>query len=316
MRKNSHFSGQPLYGQVIKLLDKSKILQFSRENGGERYIKHFNCWIHLVVMLYAVIMRFDSLREITTSLLAETRKLAHLGINFKIGRSTLADANKRRPEAIFESIYRDLYATCRQGLSSDSRSGKTPKWMKHLQIIDSTTITLFSNLLFKGVGRHPKTGKKKGGIKVHTVIHANEGAPSDIKFTSAATNDSFMLKPSTLSKGDIMAMDRAYIDYEKFEQLTQRGVTYVTKMKKNLKYKILSDTMYQTPDGLMEVRIQNVEFIKQKKDGETIRHKSRIITHVDLRKRKLISLLTNDMESDPEEIIAIYRQRFIYMTKI
>ena len=137
--------------------------------------------------------------------------------------------------------------------------------MKRLQIIDSTTITLFSNLLFKGVGRHPKTGKKKGGIKVHTVIHADESVPSDIKFTSAATNDSFMLKPTTLSKGDIMAMDRAYIDYEKFEQLTQRGVTYVTKMKKNLKYTILSDSMYQTPDGLMEVRIQNVMFIKQKK---------------------------------------------------
>ena len=310
MSKSSHFSGQPLYGQVIKLLDKSKILQFSRENGGERYIKRFNGWIHLVVMLYAVIMRFDSLREITASLLAETRKLAHLGITFKIGRSTLADANRRRPETIFEAIYRDLYATYRQALSSDSRSGKTPKWMKRLQIIDSTTITLFSNLLFKGVGRHPKTGKKKGGIKVHTVIHANEGVPSDIKFTSAATNDSFMLKPTTLSKGDIMAMDRAYIDYEKFEQLTQRGVIYVTKMKKNLKYTILSDTMYQTPDGLMEVRIQNVEFVRQKKGGETIHHKSRIISYVDVKKRKLISLLTNDMESDPEEIVAIYRQRW------
>lgn len=58
----------------------------------------------MVVMLYAVIMRFDSLREITASLLAEARKLAHLGIFFKIGRSTLADANKRRPEAIFEAI--------------------------------------------------------------------------------------------------------------------------------------------------------------------------------------------------------------------
>lgn len=182
--------------------------------------------------------------------------------------------------------------------------------MKRLQIIDSTTITLFSNLLFKGVGRHPKTGKKKGGIKVHTVIHANEGVPSDIKFTSAATNDSFMLKPTTLSKGDIMAMDRAYIDYEKFEQLTQRGVIYVTKMKKNLKYSILSDTMYQTPEGVMEVRIQHVEFVKQLKDGEVIHHKSRIITYVDVKKRKLISLLTNDMDSDPNEIIAIYRRRW------
>jgi IS4 transposase len=119
-----------------------------------------------------------------------------------------------------------------------------------------------------------------------------------------------MLKPTTLSKGDIMAMDRAYIDYEKFEQLTQRGVIYVTKMKKNLKYTILSDTMYQTPDGLMEVRIQNVEFVRQKKGGETIHHKSRIISYVDVKKRKLISLLTNDMESDPEEIVAIYRQRW------
>ena len=310
MRKNSHFLGQPLYGQVIKLLDKSKILQFSRENGGERYTKRFNCWIHLVVMLYAVIMRFDSLREITTSLLAETRKLAHLGITFKIGRSTLADANKRRPEAIFEAIYRDLYDTYRHVLSSDSRTGKTPKWMKRLQIIDSTTITLFSNLLFKGVGRHPKTGKKKGGIKVHTVIHANEGVPSDIKFTSAATNDSFMLKPSSLNKGDIVAMDRAYIDYGKFQQLTDRGVIYVTKLKKNLKYTVLDDMMYQSPDGLMEVRIQVVEFTKQIKGGETIRHKARIITYVNEEKHKLISLLTNDMDSDPDEIIDIYRKRW------
>ena len=310
MGKSSHFIGQPMYGQVIKLLDKSKILQISRENGGERYTKRFNGWIHLVVMLYAVIMRFDSLREITASLLTDARKLSHLGITFKIGRSTLADANKRRSEAIFEAIYRDLYGTYRHTLSSDSRTGKTPKWMKRLQIIDSTTITLFSNLLFKGVGRHPKTGKKKGGIKVHTVIHANEGVPSDIRFTSAATNDSFMLKPSSLSKGDIVAMDRAYIDYEKFEQLTNNQVVYVTKMKKSLKFEILSDTIYQAPEGVMEVRIQEVKFTKKKQGGETILHHARIITYVDIKKHKLISLLTNDKEFDPAEIIEIYRRRW------
>jgi hypothetical protein len=69
-----------------------------------------------------------------------------------------------------------------------------------------------------------------------------------------------MLKPTSLSKGDIMAMDRAYIDYEKFEQLTQREVIYVTKMKKSLKYKILSDCIYQHPDGFAEARIQQVIF--------------------------------------------------------
>ncbi|WP_195373881.1 IS4 family transposase [Parabacteroides leei] len=310
MSKSTHFIGQPLFSQVIKLLDKQKILQISKEHGGERYVKCFNVWIHLIVMLYAVIMRFDSLREITTSLLAETHKLSHLGISFKIGRSTLADANKRRPEHIFEAIYRDIYLHYRNILSSDSRRNKVPKWMHQLQIIDSTTITLFSNLLFKGVGRHPKIGKKKGGIKVHTVIHANEGVPSDIQFTSAATNDSFMLKPSTLNKGDIIAIDRAYIDYQKFEQLTQNGVIYVTKMKKSLRYSINSDMMYQNTEGLMEIRIQQVTFTKQLKDDESIIHNARIITYVDSKKYKLISLLTNDLESDPDEIIAIYRQRW------
>jgi hypothetical protein len=309
MGKSTHFIGQPLYSQVIKLLDKAKVLQISREYGGERYIKRFDAWTHLVVMLYAVIMRFDSLREINASLQAEARKLCHLGISMMTSRSTLSDANKRRPEMVFEAIYSDLYATYHNRLSSDSRSRKEPKWMKRLQIIDSTTITLFSNLLFKGVGRHPKTGKKKGGIKVHTVIHANEGVPSDIKFTSAATNDSFMLRPATLHGGDIIAMDRAYIDYEKLEEMTQRGVLYVTKMKKNLKYKISGDTIYQRPDGLMEVRIQQVAFTKHLKEKDIIHH-ARIITYVDEKKRKLIPLLTNDMESDPTEIIDIYRKRW------
>ena len=74
-------------------------------------------------MLYAVIMRFDSLREISTSLQVEGRKLCHLSMMMMTSRSTLSDANKRRPEAVFEAIYRDLYATHHTRLSSDSRSG-------------------------------------------------------------------------------------------------------------------------------------------------------------------------------------------------
>jgi hypothetical protein len=312
MSKGTHFIGQPMFGQLISLLDKSKILKFSREKDGERYVKHFNAWQHMVIMLYAVIKRFDSLREITDSMFPEARKLSHLGINMMPRRSTLSDANARRSESIFEATYRDLYATYKDELSSDSRKHKTPQWMERLQIIDSTTITLFSNLLFKGIGRNPKSGKKKGGIKVHANIHANEGVPSDIKFTSAATNDSFMLKPANYTSGDILAFDRAYIDYAKFEQLTRNGVIYVTKMKKNLVYAISDDTMYMTSDGKMSYRVQYVTFTKCVKDGEDIVHKARIITYVDIKKTraKLISLLTNDMEMPIEEIVEIYRKRW------
>ena len=105
-------------------------------------------------------------------------------------------------------------------------------------------------------------------------------------------------------------MDRAYIDYKKLEKLTQREVMYVTKMKKNLRYNIIEDCMCQTKEGLMEVRIQNVMFSKTLKDGIILVHHARIITYVDIKKHKLVSLLTNDMESVPNEIIEIYRKRW------
>ena len=186
MGKGTHFFGQPVYGQLIKCLNKDKIVEMSRNHGGERYIKSFDGWHHLLTMLYAVILRFDSLREIEASMLAEVRKLGHIGLKTIPRRSTLSDANARRSEKFFEDVYRDLYDANRETLSSDSRSNGTEEWIKRLRIIDSTTISLFSNLIFKGVGRHPKTGRKKGGIKVHTVISANENVPCDVRFTSAA----------------------------------------------------------------------------------------------------------------------------------
>ena len=105
-------------------------------------------------------------------------------------------------------------------------------------------------------------------------------------------------------------MDRVYIDYEKFKELSLKGVIYVTWMKKSLNFSIKEDIMYQTPEGFMEVRILHVTFSKQKKSSNALTHDARIITYVDVHKRKLVSLLTNDLFSDSNEIIAIYRKRW------
>ncbi|MEF9924030.1 MAG: IS4 family transposase [Muribaculaceae bacterium] len=309
MGKSTHFFGQPVYGQLIKSLNKEKIIEISCKHGGERYVKSFDGWDHLLTMLYAVINNFDSLREIEASMLAEVHKLAHIGMDSVPRRSTLSDANARRAEAFFEEVYRNLYQANKASLSSDSRRNATETWMKRLRIIDSTTISLFSNAIFKGVGRHPNTGKKKGGIKAHSIIHANEGVPCDVKFTSAATHDSFMLAPSYYSNGEIVALDRAYINYEKFEELTDRNVVYVTKMKKNLTYEVLTGCFEMNPEGLMQNREQIIVFRKGK-----INHLARIITYVDIKKGKhpkLIQLLTNDFDMSIEDIVLIYRRRWI-----
>ena len=104
-------------------------------------MKHFDGWHHLVTMLYATIMRFDSLREIQASMTAESRKLSHLGLTKIPSRSTLSDANIRRPEKVFGAIYATLYDKYKGVLSSDSRNRSTPRWLRKLKIMDSTTIT-------------------------------------------------------------------------------------------------------------------------------------------------------------------------------
>ena len=310
MSKSTHFIGQPLLGQILSFIDHAEVLRISKEHGGEHYVKHFDGWHHLVTMLYAIIMRFDSLREIQASMAVESRKLSHLGLIKIPRRSTLSDANIRRPEEVFGAIYTTLYHKYKGVLSSDSRNrGSDPNWLKNLKIMDSTTISLFSNIIFKGVGRNPIKGKKKGGLKVHAIINANEGVPCDVQYTSAATHDHFLLCPSKLNRDDIIALDRAYIDYAKFEEMTQRGTVYVTKMKKSLVFKVLDNVIYQDISGKMALRVQHVVFIKKTKEV-IITHHARIITYPDIQKKKLISLLTNDFEMTPEDIIDIYRKRW------
>ena len=90
----------------LKLLDKEQILQISRETkGSEAYVKRFDGYQHLVVMLFGILKHFDSLRELEIGMKAEAHKLGHLGMNYLVRRSTLAEANIRRPQEFFASVY-------------------------------------------------------------------------------------------------------------------------------------------------------------------------------------------------------------------
>ena len=94
------------------------------------------------------------------------------------------------------------------------------------------------------------------------------------------------------------------------KKLTQSGAIYVTKMKKNLRYSLISDTMVQGAEGLMELRLQEVVFSKTKTDGTKLQHQARMITYPEEKKGKLTTLLTNDLETDPYELIQVYRTRW------
>lgn len=299
MSKDTHFIGQPVYVQLLNLVDRKKIKDLSLRGGHDRYVKKLDGYTHFVAFLFAVLMRFDTLRETIIGMMAEANKLQHLGVDYLVKRSTLSDANNRRSSQFFRDIYKHLYNRYRNILS-DSRLSEVEK---RLYIIDSTTITLFSTIL-KGAGRNPKHGKKKGGIKAHCVIRYDEWAPHFVDFTSAATHDIRTLKELHLPAGSFIAMDRAYIDYAEMERLSQDKVFYVTKMKKNLVYRTLSSKTLMTPDGLVEMIISRVQFAK---DGVT--HISRMIEYWN-KDGKHATLLTNNFELSEREILGVYDNRW------
>lgn len=216
MNKNNKFSGKPIISQVIGLLDRIKINRTARANESDRYYKRFKTLDHLITMIYVVLSGCSSLREITGIMLACEGKLNHLGIKYFPKRSTISDANRKRKSKVFSDIYFDLYKKYKK-IISDSRL--KDRVIKHLQIVDSTTISLFTEIL-KGAGRNPVNGKKKGGIKMHTMINAAEDVPSLIRFSSAATHDHTFLKDLELKKGSIVVFDKGYNDYNQYLQWT------------------------------------------------------------------------------------------------
>ena len=311
MGKVTNFSGQPVYNQLLNLLDKQKICEISKKTlKSESYVKKLDGYTHLVIMLYGVLKHFDSLRELEIGMQAEAHKLHHLGIDYMVRRSTLAEANKRRPQEFFANVYSYLLSKYGQFLA-DSRPKRKGKdeikardWERLLYMMDSTTISLFDNIL-KGVGRHPKSGKKKGGMKVHTVMKYLVGVPMVVQLTSAAKHDHYLLKEVHLPKDSTLAMDRAYIDYAQFQRLTDEGVCYVTKMKKSLKYKVLESVTYVNPNGLVEYQDQKVLFEK----GD-LKHESRRIEIWYRDKKQSVVLLTNNFELTLEDVEEIYKRRW------
>ena len=110
---------------------------------------------------------------------------------------------------MFEDIYMTVYQKHSRFLA-DSRL--TDKDLKRLYIMDSSTISLFKDIL-KGVGRNPKSGKKKGGIKAHTIIKASENVPCLVRYSEAARHDHmFLQEVEALPAGSIITFDKGYVD--------------------------------------------------------------------------------------------------------
>lgn len=301
MNKSTNFSGQPVISQVLKYISRSIITRTAKSHQGDRYYKRFKTYDHLVTMIFATLSGCTSLREVSSIMLACEGKINHLGLTRFPKRSTLSDANKNRPSTLFAALYSQLYDQYKQFLS-DSSPHKLP--IKELKIVDSSTISLFSDIL-KGAGRNPAEGKKKGGMKMHTMINAQEDVPCLVRFTSAATHDHTFLKELDLRKGSFVVFDKGYVDYLQYHRWTLDDIYFVTRQKDNAVYKSLEefDIDESTHSGILKD-----ERIVITKDKQAITLRRVAFYHQE--QNKVYEFISNNFELKADTIADIYKQRW------
>lgn len=310
VNKSSHFIGQPIFSQLLAFVDRQDIHRIAEKTGSDHYYKYFKTWEHLVTMLYACLTNCQTLRELSTGLLACEGRLNHLGMDYAPKRSTISDGNKNRSSEVFKQIYTCLYDRYGKTLSDSPGSAGLPK---SLFLADSTTISLFKEIL-KTSGRKRLDGKQKGGIKAHTVMPADSYVANFIHFTSAATHDKCLLDELNLDAGDMICFDKAYIDYKRFYAWSQRDVFMITRMKDNAVFESQEelDIPDECDDGVLKDEIVRVD--TQDEHGTDQKLKLRRVAYWDSKKEKVYVFISNNLELKAETIAMIYKRRWYIET--
>jgi hypothetical protein len=232
-------------------------------------------------------------------------KTKHFQLNHIPKRSTLSDANKRRNADVFGNIYNELLKQYGHFIS-DSRIKDVID--KQIEIIDSSTISLFKDIL-KCVGRNPDNGKKKGGIKLHTVINVDETVPKMVWFSSAATHDHMLLDKLKLDSNTIYAFDKGYNDYRAFNKFTKSNTGFVTRIKDNAVYETIDE---RDIDENIHSGVEKDEIIEVsvRENNTYIPLKLRKVQFYDRNLKRRFEFLTNLFEMRADLIAGIYKLRW------
>ena len=256
-------------------------------------------------MLFCYFAKCTSLREVSGAMLGLSGKTKHFQLNHIPKRSTLGDANQRRDSEVFGKIYNGLLVQYGH-VFSDSRIKDVIN--KQIEIFDSTTISLFKDIL-KCVGRNPEDGRKKGGIKVHTVINVDETVPKLVWFTEAAKNDHILLEKLKMNPSTIYVFDKGYNDYKAFKRFSENQTGFVTRIKDNAVYQTIhtNDLGECIHSGVLEDQIIEVTV---KENSIESKLKLRKIRFYDRVLKREFEFLTNLFEMRPDLVSAIYKLRW------
>lgn len=290
-----------IFSQILQLISRTGFDTAARKHKAERHARGFSSWGQFVAMLFCQLGGAKSLREICGGLAASEGKLRHLGLPQAPARSTLAYANEHRPWQLYEELFQQLLTQCR-GLAMQQSAGRRKFRFKHKLIsMDATVIDLCASVF--DWARFRRT---KGAIKLHLLLDHDGFLPCYAVITEGKQHEIGVARQLRYEPGTLLTIDRGYLDYGWFADLSEQGVYFVTRMKDNADYIVLEDRELPHRKGLL--RDQVICFYQQARDGEECYF--RRIEFYDEEQDRVLVFLTNHLTLAAATVAEVYKQRW------
>ena len=287
--------GNIVLAQVLQLIPRSQIEALDKVHGTGRPSRVLSRWSQFGALVFAQLAGRHSLREVVGSLAAQANALAPLGLR-PPQRSTLAEANARRPAALYQELFTTLYTRCRTVAPKHRFRFKSP-----LFSLDSTTISLCLSLF-----PWARFRTTKGAIKVHTLLDHAGHIPAFVVVTEGKCSDLAVARRLPLPVGSIVAMDRGYIDYQFLFHLHQEGLYFVTRQKSNAQVDVTARFAVDRSIGVTA----DHDVVLSGPKGQAYPARLRQVRYRDAATGKRYVFWTNAFHLEAPTIAAIYKQRW------
>jgi len=292
-------SGKTIFAQLMDFMPAYEFRKCVARYNGNRKVISFSCWDQYLCMAFAQLTYRESLRDIQACLRATQSRLYHLGIRGQVSRNTLANANQNRNWRIYADFAQVLIAKARKLYAADSFGIDLEQ---AAYALDSTTIELCLALFPWAEFR-----KRKGAVKLHTLLDLRGNIPSVIIVTTGKVHDVNILDQLLFEAGAIYIMDRGYLDFDRLYKMHQASAFFVTRTKNNFSRKRL----YSLPvDKSTGIRCDQIIRLKGYHAKKNYPEKLRRIRYFDSKNNKTLVFLTNNFVLPAITIADLYRSRW------
>jgi IS4 transposase len=283
-----------IFGSLLKPIDRRAFQAAVERHDADAYDKTFTSWDHLVTLIYAQLSSVGTLRGLQATFNANAQAHYHLGVD-TIARSTVADANARRPTVPFAETFAQLAAQADRHTRQDGTAMVT--------LIDSSPIPLGK------LCKWPTWNGRIRGMKLHVVYDPQADVPRGVEITPANVNDVEVGRRTPVARGTTYVFDKGYCHFGWWRKINDDGAFFVTRAKKNMRLRATAWRARAPIAGDGFTVLDDAEVVYASKGNARLPIPLRRL-RVRRDKGGIITLITNDRTRSAVEIAALYKSRW------